>query len=290
MDETPGFVGLSDRRDFMSTNIKNKQVRKGQRMQWIVIIAFVVLTALSSHSFARFSLDRETVKDIVVEEAKRQGVDPALALAVAQVESNFDPNVVSHKGARGVMQIMPKTAREEFGINPTLLFDARTNIRTGVTFLKQLQNRYGNVEFALSHYNGGSRVTKPDGSYQVIPVTRGYVDKVLSKMKTYQQYEIPSWLGYTPISTPSYRDMKDKAKANLDIQSKLYRLRQKNMHLAKVVNTRVDPYLEGYQSTHVRRHTTYQTSRSGSTQGKGYTLNQSERRQQVLQWESVYER
>ncbi len=267
----------------MSANIKNKQVRNGQRMQWLVIIVFVVLTALSNHSFARFSLDRDTVKDIVVEEARLQGVDPALALAVAQVESNFDPNVVSHKGARGVMQIMPKTARDEFGINPTLLFDARTNIRTGVTFLKQLQNRYGNVEFALSHYNGGSRVTRPDGSYQVIPVTRGYVDKVLSKMKTFQKYKDPSWLAYTPVytptSTPSYSDIKEKAKESLEIQSKLYRLRQKNMHLAKVVNTRVDPYLAGYQSTHVRR-----------TQGKGYTSNQSERRQQVLQWESVYER
>ncbi|OUR90590.1 hypothetical protein A9Q81_19085 [Gammaproteobacteria bacterium 42_54_T18] len=256
----------------MSTNIKNKQVRKGQLMQWVVIISFIVLTALSSHSFARFSLDRDAVKEIVVEEAKLQGVDPALVLAVAQVESDFDPNVVSHKGARGVMQIMPKTARDEFGINPALLFDARTNIRTGVTFLKQLQNRYGKVEFALSHYNGGSRVTKPDGSYQVIPVTRGYVDKVLSKMKTFQQYETPSWLAYTP----SYRDMKEKAKDNLGIQSKLYRLRQKNMHLAKVVNTRVDSYLDGY--------------RSGSTKGRGYTSDQRERRQQVLQWESIYER
>lgn len=274
----------------MSANIKNKQVRKGQRMQWAVIIAFIVLTALSSHSFARLSLDRETVKEIVVEEAKLQGVDPALALAVAQVESDFDPNVVSHKGARGVMQIMPKTARDEFGINPTLLFDARTNIRTGVTFLKQLQKRYGKVEFALSHYNGGSRVTKPDGSYQVIPVTRGYVDKVLSKMKNFQKYENPSWLAYTPISTPSYRDMKEKAKENLDIQSKLYRLRQKNMHLAKVVNTRVDPYLDGYRSTHVRRYAGYKGKRSGPTESRGYTSNQSERRQQVLQWESIYER
>ncbi len=271
----------------MSTNIKNKQVRAGQRMQWVVVIVFIVLTVLSSQSFARFSLDRDTVKDIVIEEARLQGVDPALALAVAQVESDFDPNVVSHKGARGVMQIMPRTAREEFGINPTLLFDARTNIRTGVTFLKQLQNRYGNVEFALSHYNGGSRVTKPDGSYQVIPVTRGYVDKVLSKMKRFQKDVAPAWLGYTSISTPSYRDMKEKAKDSLDIRSKLYRLRQKNMHLAKVVNTRVDPYLDNYQSTFVRRHRAPKTERQSIS--SGYASNQSERRQQVLQWESVYE-
>ena len=266
----------------MSTNIKSKKIRNGQRMQCLVMIAFVILTALSSRSFARFSLDRETVKDIVVEEARLQGVNPALALAVAQVESDFDPTVVSHKGARGVMQIMPKTARDEFGINPTLLFDARTNIRTGVTFLKQLQNRYGNVEFALSHYNGGSRVTRPDGSYQVIPVTRKYVDKVLSKMKTFQgsQYsQGASWLTYTSIATPSYHDMKEKAKESLEIQSKLYRLRQKNMRLAKVVNARVDPYLEGYQSTLIRQ----------TSQRKKYTSNQRERRQQVLQWESVYE-
>ncbi|PWR23695.1 hypothetical protein DKG75_03765 [Zavarzinia compransoris] len=114
---------------------------------------------------------------ILEEETRTGNVSLALAKAVAKVESGFRSNALSPAGARGVMQIMPATARGEFGIDPDTLWDPRVNIRTGVRFLGALITRYGSVDIALSHYNGGSRVGPP-GKAKVIPATQPYVDAV----------------------------------------------------------------------------------------------------------------
>jgi len=220
------------------------------------------LLGCSADSLARNHLDRDEVMRLVVEEANAQGIDPALALAIAQVESDFNPTVVSHKGARGVMQIMPKTGLEEFGINPALLFDPRTNIRTGITFIKQLTQRYGREDIALSHYNGGSAVRRPNGELKVISYTRGYVNKVQDKAAIYRATS-PLLLSDVSVGT-SYRKMQKRAK-------QLQKLRQKNLRLSKIVSTSVDPYLNNYQAA-------VPMIRSNS-------IN---KRQQVLQWESVY--
>lgn len=123
-------------------------------------------------------LGRQDVKLLVAEEAARMRVPISLALAVAHAESNFNPAARSHKGARGVMQIMPRTARSEYGIAPHLLWNPRLNIRLGLHFLKRLLHRYdGRVDLALSYYNGGSAVG--DLPYaRVIPATARYVAKV----------------------------------------------------------------------------------------------------------------
>ena len=102
----------------------------------------------------------------------------ALALAVAHAESGFDARARSHKGARGVMQIMPATARGEYGVHPDTLWNPRVNIRLGLHFLGRLIERYdGRIDLALSYYNGGSAVGRP-GRARVIPATRSYVRKV----------------------------------------------------------------------------------------------------------------
>lgn len=123
-------------------------------------------------------LSRTGVKSMVVREARALDVPVELALAVAHVESNFDPRAESHKGARGVMQIMPATALGEYGISPEMLWNPRINIRLGLHFLRRLIDRYrGRTDLALSYYNGGSRVGAP-GRARIIPATRGYVRKV----------------------------------------------------------------------------------------------------------------
>ena len=122
--------------------------------------------------------DRNAIKRLVIHEARSLGVSPALALAVAHAESNFDPRAESHKGARGVMQIMPATARGEYGIDPDRLWNPRVNIRLGLHYLERLIRRYrGRTDLALSFYNGGSAVGRP-GRARVIPATRRYVRKV----------------------------------------------------------------------------------------------------------------
>tara|TARA_R110000868_G_scaffold17851_4_gene77948 strand:+ start:7511 stop:8050 length:540 start_codon:yes stop_codon:yes gene_type:complete len=127
------------------------------------------------------------VKQMVVREARNMGIPASLALAVAHAESSFNARARSHKGARGVMQIMPATARGEYGIHPDTLWDARVNIRLGLHFLGRLIRRYdGRTDLALSYYNGGSAVGRP-GRARVIPATRRYVRKVQQLRSHYRQ-------------------------------------------------------------------------------------------------------
>ena len=117
---------------------------------------------------------------------KTSNVAPSVALAVAEVESGFRSHVVSSAGAIGVMQIMPRTGRDVFGLSRDDLFEPKTNIRAGVTFLDRLIDRYeGRIDLALSHYNGGSRVTAGPQP-KIIPATRGYVIKVLAAARVYR--------------------------------------------------------------------------------------------------------
>jgi soluble lytic murein transglycosylase len=82
-------------------------------------------------------------------------------LAVIEVESRFDPFAVSHKGALGLMQVMPATGApiaRRLGIpwrGPQTLFDPRANVRIGVAYLRELIDRYANVRAALAAYNWG---------------------------------------------------------------------------------------------------------------------------------------
>ena len=130
---------------------------------------------------------RDAIKRMVAREARNMGVPVPLALAVAHAESSFNARAQSHKGARGVMQIMPATARGEYGIAADQLWDPRINIRLGLHFLGRLIDRYGGrTDLALSYYNGGSAVGRP-GSARVIPATRSYVLKVQRLRNQYRQ-------------------------------------------------------------------------------------------------------
>lgn len=131
--------------------------------------------------------DRNSVQQLVAREARNMGVPIPLALAVAHAESNFDPRARSNRGARGVMQVMPATARGEYGVHPDMLWNPRVNIRLGLHFLARLIRRYdGRTDLALSYYNGGSAVGRP-GHGRIIPATRDYVRKVRRLRNHYRQ-------------------------------------------------------------------------------------------------------
>ena len=128
------------------------------------------------------ALDSDAIRRMVIEEARRNGtVPPSIALGVAKVESGFRANVESHKGARGVMQIMPATAAGEFGRSADELWDPRTNIRLGVAYLERLYRQYGNRwDAALSHYNGGTMRGGRGSAARPHGYTRRYVADVLA--------------------------------------------------------------------------------------------------------------
>jgi soluble lytic murein transglycosylase-like protein len=125
------------------------------------------------------------VQRMVIEEAMNSRVPPALALAVARVESNFQPAAQSPVGARGVMQIMPKTARDVFGVHESQLWNARLNIRLGIDFLEQLYDQYGKRwDLALSHYNGGTLA----GGSGATAVPHTYTRKYVADVQRWQRY------------------------------------------------------------------------------------------------------
>jgi soluble lytic murein transglycosylase-like protein len=101
------------------------------------------------------------VAEIIVEQSRRFDLDPGLILAVIHVESRFDAFAYSSAGAIGLMQILPSTGAElaaREGLpwrGPQSLFDPAINVRLGISYLKDLADRYGNTSVALAAYNWG---------------------------------------------------------------------------------------------------------------------------------------
>jgi soluble lytic murein transglycosylase-like protein len=142
----------------------------------------------------------QNVIDLTIAEAIRQRVDPLLVLALVQNESGFQTGATSAVGARGLMQIMPDTGRGLGVSNPNQLYNAQTNLRAGVSFLKGLWGRFSNFSFsslsginpfscdavkkAIAAYNAGPGAVEKYGGVPPYRETCAYVANVL---KTYVQ-------------------------------------------------------------------------------------------------------
>ena len=118
----------------------------------------------------------EEVDQSIVMAAARHNVDPNLVRAVIKVESNFNSNAVSSKGAMGLMQLMPKTARELKVKNP---FDPDQNVDAGVRHLKYLLENYnGDVNLTLAAYNAGEGAVRRSAGVPHYGETQDYVRKI----------------------------------------------------------------------------------------------------------------
>ena len=115
------------------------------------------------------------IQALAVAAARRHGLDPDLVLAVIAVESAFRPDAVSPKGAQGLMQLMPPTAR---GLGVTDSFDPRQNIEAGVRYLKYLQDMYKDDRLALAAYNAGPAAVQKYKWIPPYPETQDYVNRV----------------------------------------------------------------------------------------------------------------
>lgn len=126
---------------------------------------------------------RMAYDEIIQEIAGRHQVDTALVKAVIRTESDFAPHAVSPKGARGMMQLMPGTARMH-GV--WRVFDARDNIDGGVRHLRYLLERYsGNLRLALAAYNAGEGAVDRHRGVPPYPETIDYVSRVISFRDSY---------------------------------------------------------------------------------------------------------
>jgi len=115
------------------------------------------------------------LRSLVDETAKSYNVSPALVRSVISVESDFNAWAVSPKGAMGMMQLMPGTARR-FGVSNA--FDVRQNVDGGVRYLRFLKDLFGNDALAIAAYNAGERAVEKYNGIPPYPETMAYVKKV----------------------------------------------------------------------------------------------------------------
>ena len=121
--------------------------------------------------------------------ASEQGLDPSLIKAVALVESGFNPRAVSPKGAKGLMQLMPATARR-YGVRDP--HDPYQNLYAGTRHLRDLLAEFqGDLPLALAAYNAGAGAVRRSGGIPAYPETRDYVRKVTAKLGRATRHPAP---------------------------------------------------------------------------------------------------
>lgn len=117
--------------------------------------------------------------------SEKYGVNQSLVKAVIHAESGYNPNAVSSKGASGLMQLMPATAKS---LNVADRFNPKDNVDGGVKYLRFLLDTFrGDVSLAVAAYNAGLNNVAKYGGIPPYNETRTYVNRVLSYMKSYQE-------------------------------------------------------------------------------------------------------
>lgn len=142
---------------------------KSKRVDWVA-------RSFRANRSSGSALPTQDVDRLVSETAQRYRVDPQLVHAIIKVESEYNPNAISNRGAIGLMQLVPATARR-FGVeNP---FDPQQNIEGGVTYLKYLLDTFGgDLALSLAAYNAGENSVLRTGRIPSFAETRYYIRKV----------------------------------------------------------------------------------------------------------------
>jgi soluble lytic murein transglycosylase-like protein len=132
--------------------------------------------SIEQNSSPRNGFTQAEIDEAIDKAASRHNVDPNLVRALVKVESNFNPNAVSRKGAMGLMQLMPQTARRMNLTNP---FNPEENIDAGVRHLKELLDSYGgDVRLSLAAYNAGMGAVARSSGIPRYAETRNYVRRI----------------------------------------------------------------------------------------------------------------
>ncbi len=187
------------------------------RMVVILAVLGMLASIAVGNPWVQRMLNPIQYQDLITVYSRRHDLDPFLVAAIMRVESRYQPDAVSSKGARGLMQLMPDTGRWAAGClgiegySDDFLFEPEVNIRIGAWYLRQLLNQFeGNLTVALAAYNGGpSNVEKWlsggrwSGSIddlEQIPFgeTARYVDRVSRAPRLYLRAYRSRWPGNAP--------------------------------------------------------------------------------------------
>ena len=125
------------------------------------------------------------IDSIIISTSTLYDVDPALIKAIIMAESGFNPRAVSKRGAKGLMQLMPATARS-LGVED--VFDPEHNIKGGVQYFKRLMKRYkGNVRLSLAAYNAGITKVREYNGIPPFKATQSYIEKVFKYYSVFKE-------------------------------------------------------------------------------------------------------
>src|SRR5712692_7422030 len=150
-----------------------------------------------NHQTLNRAFTQQDIDAAIDQAAARHNVDPNLVRSVVKVESNFNPNAVSSKGAMGLMQLMPGTARS---LNVTNPFDPEQNVDAGVRHLKKLLESYGgDVRLSLAAYNAGAGAVARSAGVPRFAETRNYVRRITN---LYYGGDAGSYIIGNPVRDP----------------------------------------------------------------------------------------
>ena len=169
------------------TNLITDSERPNQRVGYKLLIENDIRSlsksdntlAINNHSNdSNNGLSRQQVSEAVADASAQTSIDPALIHAVIRVESNYNTRAVSRRGAQGLMQLMPSTAKRFNVTNP---YDPAQNVLAGAQYLRELHTLFnGNMPLILAAYNAGPKaVSKYHMRIPPFMETRLYVPKVL---------------------------------------------------------------------------------------------------------------
>jgi soluble lytic murein transglycosylase-like protein len=169
-EDDEGIVHFTDAPTDKRFKIFMRDIRKDKQLRTLLKMSRSVNPAEYDH--------------IIKTSSDKYGVSTSLIKAVIHAESGYNPNAVSHKGASGLMQLMPGTAKS---LKVSNSFDPKDNVEGGVKYLRFLLDTFkGDVSLALAAYNAGLSKVAKYGGIPPYPETRNYVNKVLSYMNSYQ--------------------------------------------------------------------------------------------------------
>ena len=162
---------------------------------WTILMGLVLLRA---PDLAAEGLPSAAFREMITTAAMGEGVDPGLVEAMVAVESGFTPWAVSRKGAMGLMQLMPQTARL-YGVSNA--FDPRENLSAGIRHLRDLLHLFdGDLPRALAAYNAGANAVL---AYNGIPPYRETLEYVLMVLARYQPRPVPPPASSAPAGSPA---------------------------------------------------------------------------------------
>lgn len=140
---------------------------------------------ISSYVIKDKIVDYIVIEDIIRRASELYGIDKNLIKAIIEAESNWDPDAVSEAGAKGLMQLMPKTA-EYMGVKDP--FDPEDNIFGGTKYLRYLMDLFNeNLEFVIAAYNAGPAIVIKLNRVPRIPETRKYIERVFKHYDFYRK-------------------------------------------------------------------------------------------------------